>query len=109
MNDVPGRACRKYLRGRGISVGSQREVERFLAIIFLLVGDLAWVAVGVLLYSRRKALGKTEVMRRVETSVATELTGMALGSPSRSQATCATRVRLRARWPGRSAPAISRR
>ena len=53
----------------------------FMAIIFLLFGVLAWVAVGVLLYFRRKTLGKTEAMRRVETSTATEATGMAPGTP----------------------------
>ena len=86
----------------------EREVERFLMIIFLLFGALTWVAVGVLLYFRRMTLDKTEVMRKVETLAATELTDMALGSPSRSKATCAARARLRARWPDRPAPAISR-
>jgi hypothetical protein len=39
------------------------------------------VAVGVLLYFRRRTLGKTEAMRRVETSRAAEVAGMAPGSP----------------------------
>ena len=60
----------------------------------------------MLLYFRRMTLDKTEVMRKVETSAATELTGVALGSPSRSKATCAARARSRARWSGRPAPAI---
>ena len=45
----------------------------FLAIVFLFFGILAWVAVGVLLYFRRKTLRKTELMRRVETSAAAEV------------------------------------
>lgn len=53
----------------------------FMAIIFLLFGVLAWVAAGVLLYFRRKTLGKTEVMGRVATSAATDVTGMAPGAP----------------------------
>ena len=40
--------------------------------MFLFFGRLAWVAVGVLLYFRRKTLRKTELMRRVETSAAAE-------------------------------------
>ncbi|MGH3147608.1 MAG: E3 ubiquitin ligase family protein [Rubrobacter sp.] len=52
----------------------------FLAIIFLLFGVAAWVAVGVLLYFRRKTLRKTEVMRRTETSAVSEVTGMAPGT-----------------------------
>ncbi len=51
-----------------------------MAIIFLLFGVLAWVAVGVLLYFRRKTLGKTEAMGRVETSSAAEVSGMAPGT-----------------------------
>ena len=81
----------------------------FMAIIFLLFGVAAWVAVGVLLYFRRKALGKTEAMRRVETSSAADVAGMAPGSPSRSRVPCAARARWRARWPGRPAPTTSRR
>ena len=53
----------------------------FLAVIFLLVGVVAWVVVGVLLYFRRKTLAKTEVMSRVATSAATDVSGMAPGSP----------------------------
>jgi E3 ubiquitin ligase len=39
------------------------------------------VAVGVLLYFRRKTLGKTEAMRRIETSTAKDVKGMAPGTP----------------------------
>ena len=53
----------------------------FMAIIFVLFGVAAWVAVGVLLYFRRKSLGKREAMRRVETSSAADVAGMAPGSP----------------------------
>lgn len=52
----------------------------FLGIVFLVFGVLAWVAVGVLLYFRRKTLGKTEVMRRVDTSAAAEVTGASAGA-----------------------------
>ena len=52
----------------------------FMAIIFLLFGVAAWVAVGVLLYFRRKSLGKTEAMRRVETSTSMDVAGMAPGT-----------------------------
>jgi len=52
----------------------------FLGIVFLAFGVLAWVAVGVLLYFRRKTLAKTEVMRRVDTSAAADATGAAPGT-----------------------------
>ncbi len=49
----------------------------FLGIVFLAFGVLAWVAVGVLLYFRRKTLAKTEVMGRVDTSAAADVAGAA--------------------------------
>ena len=52
----------------------------FMAIIFLLFGLLAWVAVGVLVYFRRKTLGKTKLMRRVDTSSAAEASAAAPGT-----------------------------
>jgi hypothetical protein len=53
----------------------------FLAMIFLSFGILSWVAVGVLLYFRRRTLRKTEFMRRVQTSTAAEAAGAAPGTP----------------------------
>ncbi len=53
----------------------------FLAIMFLAFGVLAWVAVGVLLYFRRKTLSKTKLMRRLETSPAADVSGLAPGTP----------------------------
>ncbi len=52
----------------------------FLAIIFLAFGILAWVAVGVLFYFRKKALGKTDVMRSTETSQAADAASAAPGT-----------------------------
>ncbi len=52
----------------------------FLGIVFLAFGVLAWVAVGVLLFFRRKTLAKTEVMRRVDTSAARDAAGAAPGT-----------------------------
>lgn len=52
----------------------------FLAIIFLIFGVLAWVAVGVVLYFRGKTLGKTELMSRTETSPAADISGAAPGA-----------------------------
>lgn len=52
----------------------------FLAIIFLAFGVLAWVAVGVLFYFRKKALGKTDVMRGTDTSRASDASGAAPGT-----------------------------
>jgi hypothetical protein len=52
----------------------------FLAIIFLAFGVLAWVAVGVLFYFRKKALEKTDVMRSTATSDAASAAGAAPGT-----------------------------
>ena len=52
----------------------------FLAIVFLAFGLLAWVAVGVLLFFRRRTLGKTELMRSVDTSSAAEALAAAPGT-----------------------------
>ncbi len=52
----------------------------FLGIVFLAFGLLAWVAVGVLLYFRRKTLGKTELMRRVDTSSVADASAAAPGT-----------------------------
>ena len=52
----------------------------FLATIFLAFGVLAWVAVGVLLYFRQRTLGKTESMRRVDTSAAADASAAAPGA-----------------------------
>lgn len=51
-----------------------------LATIFSVFGILMWVAVGVLLYFRRKTLGKTELMGKVETSSASEVAGASPGT-----------------------------
>ena len=74
----------------------------FLAIIFLLFGVLAWVAVGVLLYFRRKALGKTEAMRSVETSTAVEADGMAPGTPVEVKGTLRCESLLQSEMAGRA-------
>ncbi len=52
----------------------------FLAIILLVFGVLAWVAVGVLFYFRSKQLGKTDVMRGTDTSQASDASGAAPGT-----------------------------
>lgn len=51
------------------------------AVIFFLVGVAMWVAAGVLLRFRRRQLGKTGLMRRVETSRAADLAGVPPGTP----------------------------
>jgi hypothetical protein len=51
------------------------------ALIFLGFGVVMLVVAGVLLFFRRKALRKTELMRRVETSAAADVSGLAPGSP----------------------------
>lgn len=52
----------------------------FLAIIFLAFGVLAWVAVGVVFYFRQKTLGKTDLMRKTETSHAADASGASPGT-----------------------------
>lgn len=51
-----------------------------MAVIFSLVGIAVWVAAGVLLYFRRKTLGKIEFMRSVQTSAASEVSSTAPGT-----------------------------
>lgn len=51
-----------------------------MAVIFSLVGIAVWVAAGVLLYFRRKTLGKIEFMRSVETSAASEVSSTSPGT-----------------------------
>lgn len=54
-------------------------------MLFMLIfggfGILMWVAAGALLYFRRKQLRKTELMRRVETSQASEVAALSAGTP----------------------------
>ena len=54
-------------------------------LLFILIfggfGILMWVAAGVLLYQRRKQLGKTDLMRRVETTQASQVSGLSAGAP----------------------------
>ena len=54
-------------------------------MLFILIfggfGILMWVAAGVLLYQRRKQLRKTDLMRRVETSQASEVAALSAGTP----------------------------
>ncbi len=81
----------------------------FTAIILLLSGVAAWVAVGVLPYFRRKTLGKTEAMRWVETSAATDTTGMAAGTPVEVKGTLRCESLLESEMAGRPAPTTYRR
>ncbi len=51
-----------------------------MAVIFSVFGVAMWVAAGVLLHFRRKALKKTELMRGVETSAARDVPAAAPGT-----------------------------
>lgn len=51
-----------------------------MAVIFSIVGIVVWVAAGVLLYFRRKTLGKIELMRSVQTSAASKVSTTAPGT-----------------------------
>src|SRR3712207_1872773 len=51
-----------------------------MAVIFSLIGIAVWVAAGVLLYLRHKALKKTELMGSVETSAARDIASKAPGT-----------------------------
>ena len=51
-----------------------------MTLIFSLFGIVAWVIAGVLLYFRRKTLAKTELMRGVQTSAASEVSVAAPGT-----------------------------
>ena len=55
-------------------------------LIFVLFGILMWVAAGVLLYFRRRQLGMIDLMGQVETSTASEVSGLAPARSSRSRA-----------------------
>jgi hypothetical protein len=52
----------------------------FMAVIFSVFGIVAWVIAGVLLYFRRKTLAKTELMRDVQTSAASEVSATVPGT-----------------------------
>jgi len=52
----------------------------FMAAIFMLFGIIALVAAVVLLHFRRGALGKADLMRKTETSSATEVSRLTPGS-----------------------------
>ena len=52
----------------------------FLALVFLGLGILMWVIVGVLIYIRRRQLRKAELMRRVDTSSAAQVAGVSPGT-----------------------------
>jgi len=67
-----------------------------------LFGVVAWVAVGVLLYFRRRTLGKTEAMRGVETSSATEAAGLAPGTPVEVKGTLRCESPLESEMAGRT-------
>ena len=73
----------------------------FMAIIFLLFGVAAWVAVGVLLYFRRKTLSKTEVMRRVATSAAKDVAGTDPGTAVEVKGTLRCESPLESEMAGR--------
>ncbi len=49
-------------------------------VLFVLFGILMLIAAGVLVYFRRRQLRKVELMRRVETSSATEVAGVSPGT-----------------------------
>ena len=51
------------------------------ALIFALFGALMWTAAGVLLYFRRRQLGKTGLMQDTETSPAAAVAGLDPGTP----------------------------
>jgi hypothetical protein len=51
-----------------------------MTLIFSLFGIVAWVIAGVLLDVRRKTLAKTELMRGVQTSLASEVSASAPGT-----------------------------
>lgn len=51
------------------------------ALVFLVAGIGVWVAVGFIVNSARKQLRKTGLMRRVETSLASEVAGLPVGTP----------------------------
>lgn len=51
-----------------------------IAVIFCVVGIVAWIGAGVLLYYRRKAQEKTQLMRTTETSAAREVSTKAPGT-----------------------------
>jgi E3 Ubiquitin ligase len=51
-----------------------------MAVIFSVVGIVTWIAAGVLLYFRRKSLGKIELMRSVQTSAASDVSATAPGT-----------------------------
>lgn len=53
----------------------------FFALIFLAFGVLALAAAGIVLYFRSRQLGKTELMRKVETSRAADVVSLSEGSP----------------------------
>ena len=72
----------------------------FLAIVFLAFGVLAWVAVGVLFYFRRKTLGKTELMRSVDTSSAADASSAAPGTLVEVQGTLRCEEPLRSEMAG---------
>jgi hypothetical protein len=52
----------------------------WFTLVFSGFGILMWVAVGVLLYFRRRQLRKVDLMRRVETSSAAEVAGASPGT-----------------------------
>src|ERR671916_2450177 len=49
-------------------------------LIFVLFGILMWVAAGVLLYFRRRQLRMIDLIGQVETSTASEVSGLAPGT-----------------------------
>lgn len=52
----------------------------WMAVIFSIVGIGVWVAAVVLLFFRRKTLRKVELMHSVETSAASDVSGMSPGT-----------------------------
>jgi hypothetical protein len=73
-----------------------------MAVIFSLVGIGAWVGAGVLLYSRRKTLKKTELMRSIETSAARKVSSMAPGTLVEAKGTLRCESTLESEMAGKT-------
>jgi hypothetical protein len=74
------------------------------ALVFLGAGIAIWVAAGVLLYSMRKQLRKTDLMRRVETSQVFEVAGLSVGMPVEVKGTLRCEETLKCEMAGHECP-----
>ncbi|MDQ3862879.1 MAG: E3 ubiquitin ligase family protein [Actinomycetota bacterium] len=70
------------------------------ALIFLGAGIAVWVAAGVIVFSARKQLRKTDLMRRVETSKTAEVAGFPAGTPVEVKGTLRCEEPLRSEMAG---------